>query len=321
MNPKLIQIIEREIDSITYPSEPKELYEPIEYILSLGGKRIRPLVCMMSAEMFGLAAEDKTVLHLAKALEIFHNFSLVHDDIMDEAPLRRGKATVHEKWNRDTAILSGDVMLVQAYQELIQTNSERLKELIDQFNRSAILVCEGQQFDMNFESIEQVSLNQYLNMIQLKTAELLACSLKMGAMLAQAQGADAEALYNFGINLGLAFQIQDDLLDSFADASKFGKQVGGDILANKKTYLMLKALEKADKEQKEALLEAMLLPADKKVEAVLKLYREIGVDKDCQEAIDFHYKKALAKLASIKLADASKKPLKELAAQVMKRDH
>jgi geranylgeranyl diphosphate synthase type II len=321
MNPKLIQIIERELDSIAYPSEPKELYEPIQYILSLGGKRIRPLVCMMSAEMFGLAADDKSVLHLAKALEIFHNFSLVHDDIMDEAPLRRGKATVHEKWNRDTAILSGDVMLVQAYQELIETNSERLKDLIDQFNRSAILVCEGQQFDMNFESIDQVSLNEYLNMIQLKTAELLACSLKMGAMLGNAQSADAEALYNFGINLGLAFQIQDDLLDSFADASKFGKQVGGDILANKKTYLMLKAIEKASQAQKVALRSASELRADQKVEAVLKLYSEIGVDKDCQEAIDLHYKKALAELASVDLPDTAKQPLKELAAQVMKRDH
>ncbi|MAY84165.1 MAG: polyprenyl synthetase [Flavobacteriales bacterium] len=321
MDPKLIEIIEKELNSKSYPSNPKELYEPIRYILSLGGKRIRPLVCMMAAEMFGLPADSKSVLHLAKGLEIFHNFSLVHDDIMDEAPLRRGKATVHEKWNRDIAILSGDVMLVQAYQELIQSESEDLKSLIDQFNRSAILVCEGQQFDMNFETIEDVSLEEYLNMIQLKTAELLACSLKMGAMLANASETDAEALYRFGINLGLSFQIQDDYLDSFADASKFGKQVGGDILANKKTYLLLKAKENASSEQSERLQAAMKLNGEDKVSAVLDLYRELGVDQDCEKAIDKHYQKALEELEAISVDAQLKAPLKNLAAKVMKRDH
>jgi len=321
MNPKLIEIIERELDAKSYPSKPEELYEPIRYILSLGGKRIRPVACMMSAEMFGLSAEDKAVLHLAKALEIFHNFSLVHDDIMDEAPLRRGKATVHEKWNRDTAILSGDVMLVQAYQEIIESKHEDLSSLIAQFNRSAILVCEGQQYDMNFERIDEVSLDQYLHMIQLKTAELLACSLKMGAMVARAEASDADALYNFGINLGLAFQIQDDYLDSFADAAKFGKQVGGDILSNKKTYLVLKAKEKATAEQRQKVQTTMQLSGEEKVSATLHLFRELGVDKDCKHAIEHYYQRALEEIGNLKLEASAKGPLLDLAAKVMNRDH
>lgn len=321
MDQKMIDKIESEIRQIQYPQEPKELYEPIRYILSLGGKRIRPLVSMMAAELFGMPKDNRSVLHLAKSLEIFHNFSLVHDDIMDEAPLRRGMPTVHEKWTRDVAILSGDVMLVRAYQELIETKSDRLVDLLKQFNESAILVCEGQQLDMNFEQEEEVSLDRYLKMIELKTAELLACSLKMGAILAGASEKDAKALYQFGINLGLAFQIQDDYLDSFADSAKFGKQIGGDILANKKTYLMVTCRQQADPDQRDRMDQLLKLKGDEKVEKVLNLYKEVGVDQACQQAIEHYYQKALHDLGQVQGEEQAKEPLASLAAMIMKRDH
>lgn len=321
MDQTLLKILEEELDKSSYPSQPINLYEPIRYIMSLGGKRVRPVVCMMAAELFGLDPASKSVLKVAKSLEIFHNFSLVHDDIMDEAPLRRGKATVHYKWNRDVAILSGDVMLVLAYQELLEAESDRLPQLLAQFNRSAILVCEGQQYDMNFEQSDAVSLSDYLKMIQLKTAELLACSLKLGALVANADENDAEALYDFGINLGLAFQIQDDYLDAFSDSDKFGKQKGGDILANKKTYLLLKAYELAGDEQKQSLKAAMNEVGNKKVEAVLDCFKKIGVDQEAKAAMDDIYQKALTDLDRVNVEDQKKEALKSLAASLMMRDH
>lgn len=316
-----IQLIEKELRDATYPSEPKELYEPIRYFLDLGGKRIRPVVCLMAAELFGMKSSSKEILKVALALEIFHNFTLVHDDIMDEAPLRRGKETVHQKWNRDIAILSGDVMMVHAYQALLASGNPQLEKLIQQFNESAILVCEGQQWDMNFENREEVSLAEYLKMIRLKTAELLASSLKMGALAANSSSEDADLLYDFGINLGIAFQIQDDYLDAFASGEKFGKQIGGDIKSNKKTYLLLYALEKAEAVQKQKLITLTKENPDNKVEQVLEIFKSLSVDQAVKHKMEEYYQKAMESLDKVKVESKKKKDIQELAEKLMQRDH
>ncbi len=316
-----LAIVEEELKKLEYPDSPGELYEPIEYILALGGKRIRPILCLMAAELYGADIRSKQYTSIALAIEIFHNFSLVHDDIMDEAPLRRGKETVHQKWNRDIAILSGDVMLVQAYDAILKAENENFKDLIAQFNRSAIKVCEGQQYDMNFETSKRVNINDYIEMISLKTAELIGCSLKLGAIASNASKRDAELLYSFGLNLGLAFQIQDDYLDAFGESEKVGKQVGGDILANKKTYLMLKTLELANEQQKADIERALnYSPADK-VEAILQIFNEVGVKQHTMEIIDGFFQKAVADLKMVSVEMDKKEGLSQLANYLMKRDH
>ena len=230
--------IEEALKAKNYGSNPKELYEPIAYIMSLGGKRLRPVLVFMACDFFD--GDISQALHPAIAIELFHNFTLVHDDLMDNAPLRRNQPTVHEKWNSSIAILSGDVMMVRAYQELCQAKVNYLPELLKVFSETAVKVCEGQQYDMNYESMQKVSIAQYLKMIELKTAVLLGGALKIGSIVGGAKEEEAQLLFDFGKNIGIAFQLQDDILDVYADAAKFGKQKGGDIIANKKTYLLLK---------------------------------------------------------------------------------
>lgn len=319
MNPFLSaykDLIESELEKIDFSNRPKELYDPISYFLALGGKRIRPILCMMSAELFGSNKVD--VMKAAIGIEVFHNFTLIHDDIMDNAPVRRGQPTVHEKWNRDIAILSGDVMFVKAFDLICEQKTSQLNEVLRIFNRTAIEVCEGQQLDMNFELEQDVSIDEYIEMICLKTSVLLACSLKIGALLAGAEEQEADKIYEFGKNLGIAFQIQDDYLDAYADPDQFGKTVGGDILANKKTYLMLTAKQDADPDQLYRLNELVNSDGDDKVEATKRLFNEIKVPEKTQQAIDQYFDKAMQNLYEIE-AIGSKKAFLELAAYLMNR--
>lgn len=315
---ELASLVAQKIEAEAIKGEPKELYEPISYTLAMGGKRIRPVLVLMAAELFG--KEIDQAWPIAKAIEIFHNFTLVHDDIMDEAPIRRGKSTVHEKWNRDIAILSGDVMFVKAYQELCLAETKQLTKLLSLFNQTAIEVCEGQQMDMNFEQEEELELIDYLQMIKLKTAVLLAASLKLGAIAADAEPLQANLLYDFGLNLGLAFQIQDDYLDAFADPQKFGKKVGGDIVANKKTYLLLAALESNDETLKAALKKAMQIEEETiKIKEVKKLFEALGAEQKAKQAIKHYSDRAMIALSQIDRPEETKKPLQELATYLMQR--
>jgi geranylgeranyl diphosphate synthase type II len=275
---KLEQLIQELPTHIEIGRSPKELYEPITYILNLGGKRIRPLLSLLAYGLY--QSNPEAILKQALAIEVFHNFTLMHDDIMDDAPLRRGEATVHEKWNPNIAILSGDVMLVKAYDLLLDTDPKLLREVLELFNQTASEVCEGQQFDMNFESLQTVSEEDYLEMIRLKTAVLLGLALKMGAVLAGVGKEDGQKLYDFGVNIGVGFQLKDDLLDVFADQAKFGKQVGGDIIANKKTFLLIKALELAKGKEAEELdfwLNQKDFDKGEKVNAVKRIYNTLNI--------------------------------------------
>jgi len=281
-------------------TEPQNLYAPIQYILGLGGKRLRPILTLMTAEIFGGKAED--AMDAALAVEMFHNFSLVHDDIMDDAPLRRGKVTVHEKWDLNTGILSGDAMLILSYQFFESYPAEIYKELTSLFSKTAIEVCEGQQYDVDFETRDDVTIPEYLKMIEYKTSVLVAAAMKMGALVAKAPQKDADAIYEFGRNLGIAFQLQDDYLDAFGDPESFGKQVGGDIRENKKTFLYLKALEKANKQDKESLLHLYSIkPEDStaKVEAVKSIFEEsdaVGETKEAISLMELKRKKMMCEL-------------------------
>ncbi len=298
---------------------PVELYEPEDYILSLGGKRLRPLLALIACDLF--EKDPKHALNSALAVELFHNFSLIHDDILDAAPLRRNKETVHVKWNTNIAILSGDVMLVKASQVLENYDFKEFKKLSVLFNKTAIEVCEGQQYDMNFESEKNISVENYIHMITNKTAVLLGCSLKMGAINANAPEADQINLYEFGKHLGLAFQLLDDVLDAFAiDAEKFGKQIGGDIISNKKTFLLLKAFELANEKQNKELLKLLKTKdTGKKVEGVLALYNTLNIKKICEEEADKHTKIAIDYLDKINVGAAKKKTLKLFAEELLNR--
>lgn len=306
----------------SFQLEPKELYEPIDYILNLGGKQLRPVLVLMAYQLF---KEDcSPALPAAYATEIFHNFTLLHDDIMDEAPLRRGKPTVHHLYNVNTGILSGDVMLIYAYEYLLKIGQpSRLLELIQVFNRAAIAVCEGQQFDMNFETRSDVTLEEYLKMIGLKTAALIACSLQMGAIVADADASDIHHITAFGQHIGMAFQLQDDILDTFGDPEKFGKRVGGDIIQNKKTYLFLKALELADAETKQTLLHhysTETLEEKAKVAAVISIFDKLNIRNLSEEVKNIYQKKAFEHLAQIKVEKGRKKILEQLAFQLLGRE-
>ncbi|MDA9312992.1 polyprenyl synthetase family protein, partial [Vicingaceae bacterium] len=274
---ELSKQVEAEINAFDFSGNPNELYDPISYTMTLGGKRIRPTLCLLAAQLFG--GDLKKAMNLAMAVEVFHNFTLVHDDIMDEAPIRRGKPAVHAKWNRDVAILSGDVMFVQAYQLLAKGNPEKLSQMLAVFNQTAIEVCEGQQFDMNFETLDDVTAENYIEMIRLKTGVLLACSLQLGAFESGASVKDAKLIYEFGEKIGIAFQIQDDFLDCYAKQEDFGKRVGGDIISNKKTFLMLTALEKADKKQSGQIENLMTSSTsdEERVAGVLEVYNELNI--------------------------------------------
>jgi len=300
--------------------KPDGLYEPISYTLEQGGKRIRPLFVLISNQMFGGKPEE--ALPAATAIEIFHNFTLLHDDIIDKAPLRRGFETVYQKWSTNTAILSGDTMFAIAYGELAKSNPALLPELMKIFTKTAIEVCEGQQFDIDFEAQDNVTLNDYLNMIRLKTAVLLAASLKIGAIIAGASSADADNIYAFGINLGLSFQLQDDLLDAFGDQSVFGKQTGGDIASNKKTVLYLKALEKGDTAVTTELRKYYNgngSATEEKVRKVLEIFDRLEVKPETESLISSYFNEAVRLLDSIKVPSEQKKLLRDLAFMMLKR--
>ncbi len=297
--------IEKIFAELNWNIEPKHLYAPIEYILDLGGKRIRPLLCLIASSMYGDWTESKNA---AIGIEIFHNFTLLHDDIMDKAPIRRGKATVHEVWDENTAILSGDAMLIKAYQFIAQTKKEKLPSVLDLFSQTAIEVCEGQEYDMSFETRNDVNEQEYIHMIRLKTAVLLAASLKIGAIIGGANDDEANELYNFAIYLGLAFQLKDDFLDVYGNPETFGKRIGGDILCNKKTYMLINAIKLANAEQKKQLeywLSIDNFDENEKINSVTKLYSEIGIDNLCKEKINEYQTLAMQSLKKIKNADTS----------------
>jgi len=299
---------------------PKELYEPENYILSLGGKRLRPLLALIACELFD--KDPKLALNSALSVELFHNFSLIHDDILDAAPLRRNKETVHTKWNTNIAILSGDVMLVKSKQVLENYDFKEFKKLNSLMNKTAIEVCEGQQSDMNFETEKNVSVEDYIDMITKKTAVLLGCSLKMGAINANAREEDQNNLFEFGKHLGIAFQLLDDLLDAYSeDSSKFGKQIGGDIIANKKTFLLLKTLELADTEQKKELYELLELKDNStKIKGVLRLFNLLNIKEICQKEADKHTMQAIDFLKSVNANNLKKDNLKKFANDLLNRD-
>jgi geranylgeranyl diphosphate synthase type II len=298
---------------------PKELYEPESYILSLGGKRLRPLLALIACDLFG--KDPHLALNSALSVELFHNFSLIHDDILDAAPLRRNQPTVHAKWNTNIAILSGDVMLVKAFQALENYDASSFALLTKLLNKTAIEVCEGQQLDMNFENLPGVSVDEYLDMITKKTAVLLGCSLKMGAIAAGTSVNDQEHLYEFGKHLGISFQLMDDLLDAFAkDSEKFGKQPGGDIIANKKTFLLLKARELGSESQKKEIEKYLdIKDTDKKIKGILAIYNDLGIEALCQQEADKHTQTAIDHLNKIKADPTRKENLKNFAKGLLKR--
>ncbi|KVV13612.1 polyprenyl synthetase family protein [Flavobacterium sp. TAB 87] len=300
--------------------EPQNLYMPIDYILHLGGKRMRPVLTLMAAEIFDISYVE--ALPAAMAVEVFHNFSLVHDDIMDAAPLRRGQVTVHEKWDLNTGILSGDAMLILAYQYFEQYEPVIFRDLAKLFSKTALEVCEGQQLDVDFEVRDDVTIPEYLQMIQYKTAVLVAAALKMGAIVADTTKENADLIYEFGLNLGLAFQLQDDYLDAFGDPETFGKQVGGDIIENKKTYLYLKAMQFSSESQKVQLkgfFGVQLDNSEEKIEAVKEIFNESGASKMTQEAIEEYTLKAFETLKKMTIAEEKKSILVTFGKNLMKR--
>ncbi len=306
-------------DVTHFPAQPKTLYEPADYFLQLGGKRIRPVMCLMGNELFGEINDD--AWEAATAIELFHNFTLIHDDIMDKAPLRRGMQTVHEKYGDSVALLSGDVMLVVAYDYLNKIHSSHLHKIIDLFNTTAKQVCEGQQLDMDFEKKENVSFDEYLSMIELKTSVLLAASLQMGAILGGAGDGNQQHLYAFGKNLGLAFQLQDDYLDAFGDPAKFGKQIGGDIMSNKKTFLLIKTLELATDAQIRDIKELMITDDVNKVNDMISIFKSCGVDEWAKKTKEEFIHSSFQHLEDTAVLSSRKKPLQDLADFLVRREH
>ncbi|OXG09343.1 geranylgeranyl diphosphate synthase type II [Flavobacterium araucananum] len=300
--------------------EPKNLYEPIDYILGLGGKRMRPVLTLMASEVFD--TDYKVALPAAMAVEVFHNFSLVHDDIMDDAPLRRGKETVHEKWDLNTGILSGDAMLILAYQYFEQYDPTVFRDLAKLFSKTALEVCEGQQWDVDFEKRNDVTIPEYLKMIEYKTAVLVAAAMKMGAIVAKTSQKEADFIYDFGLNLGLAFQLQDDYLDAFGDPETFGKQVGGDIIENKKTYLYLKAREFSSAEKASELEKLFSLQLDDntdKIATAKTIFNESGASKATQDAIEMYTFKAFETLEKMDINAQKKDILRTFGENLMGR--
>jgi len=302
-----------------FPDLPARLYDPCRYLLGLGGKRIRPVLCLMGNELFGEINED--AWHAADAIELFHNFTLVHDDIMDKAPLRRGNPTVHEKYGLTTGILSGDVMNIYAYHQLANVEAA-LPKVLQLFNKTAIEVCEGQQMDMDFETRDDVHIDEYIHMITLKTSVLLACSLKMGALIGGSLGDNANKLYAFGKNLGIAFQLQDDYLDAFGHTDKLGKQNGGDIIANKKTWLLIKALEKAQGKRKAELTQWIAAPRfnkKEKIKAVKAIYDTLGIPVLAGKKVDLYFNKGFSDLQGLDVHTHTKGILKNYTEGLIQR--
>ncbi len=308
------------LDNYIKPKDPSTLYEPIQYILKLGGKRLRPILTLMTAEIFDCSPEK--AMDAALSVEVFHNFSLVHDDIMDDAPLRRGQTTVHEKWDVNTGILSGDAMLIMAYQLFENYEPHIFLELAKLFSETALQVCEGQQYDVDFEMRDDVTIQEYLRMIEYKTAVLVGAAMKMGAIVAEASEDCKNAIYDFGKNLGIAFQLQDDYLDAFGDPETFGKQIGGDIIENKKTFLYLKALEfsnAADKKQLEHLYSVNPSDNKDKIEAVTSIFESSGSAAAARQEIEMYTQKAFSVLDTVKISEANKEALRSFGNSLMDR--
>jgi len=320
---ELRRIIRESILSIDLNREPIQLYKPITYTLNLGGKRLRPALCLLSCDMVGGNIHDAILP--AIGIEVFHNFTLLHDDIMDKAPIRRGKPSVYKKWDENTAILSGDTMMALAYEYIMKAPEPLITHVFSVFNQTAIEVCEGQQYDMNFENRDDVNITEYLEMIRLKTAVLVAGSLKIGAIIGKANKNTAEQLYNFGENIGLAFQLKDDLLDVFSDTEKFGKTTGGDIVSNKKTFLYLKAFELANPEQLEQLKAFFVTESnishEEKVGKVKAIYEELNIKQETENKIDYYYQEAKSCLAQVDIKEEKKKELMLFAESLKKRDY
>ena len=316
-------LIEKQLKQLSIGSKmPAGLYEPIEYVMAAGGKRVRPVLTLMSCNLF---CEDvEKAMMPAIALELFHNFTLLHDDLMDNADIRRNRPTVHKRWNENTAILSGDAMLILSCRYMCRAQPDVLPALLGIFNRTALEVCEGQQYDMDFEQRADVSIDEYLHMIRLKTAVLLAACLKTGAICGGADAVNAGHLYQFGISLGLTFQIQDDWLDVYADPDVFGKAIGGDILCRKKTYLLLTAFERADcktRNELNALLNDQKIPDNEKINGVKAIYNHLGVNEAARQAMDEHYQQAISHFRNVTLYDESRKAgLEKFAASLLKRE-
>lgn len=315
---ELSTLFSEKFDIAHFPQEPRTLYEPNDYFLSLGGKRLRPVLCLMANELFGDINSD--AWNVACAIELFHNFTLIHDDIMDKAPLRRGKQTVHTRYNESTAILAGDVMMIRAYEYINDIDTTLIQRIQHLFNHTAVEVCEGQQLDMDFEQKDNVTFEEYLKMITQKTSVLLAASLQMGGILGGGSLGNLDLLYQAGKKIGLAFQVQDDYLDAFGNPEKFGKQAGGDILANKKTFLLIRALETAAGTQKETLEGLLKEQSPDKVANVLKIYRDCGINEWALELKTQFLNEALQHFDDMAVLSKRKIPLKELAQKLVKRE-
>ena len=317
----ILTLVNNYLDNIPYTRKPETLYEPIRYVLSLGGKRIRPVLMLMSYNLYKDDAD--TILPTACGMETYHNYTLLHDDLMDNADMRRGHATVHKKWDANTAILSGDSMLVLSYQRIAQCAPQYLPQILDLFTTTALEIGEGQQYDMEFETRDDVCEAEYIEMIRLKTSVLLACAMKMGAIQAGASPADQDALYRYGESLGLAFQLQDDYLDVYGDPSVFGKNIGGDITSNKKTFMLINALLRAEGQDK-AELEAWIARKDfdrqEKVDAVTHLYTKLGIDRLARERIEYYTREALSCLDAVDTPDERKAELREYTMMMMRRE-
>jgi geranylgeranyl diphosphate synthase type II len=321
-----LDILQYQQDFLTYLEEknwvrePKNLYEPIDYILQLGGKRIRPVLTLMAADIF--SSDYKKAMPAALAIEVFHNFTLIHDDIMDDAPIRRGQKTVHEKWNTNTGILSGDAMLILAYQYFENYQPDVFQKLAKLFSKTALEVCDGQQLDVDFETRTNVTITEYIDMIRLKTSVLVAAALKMGAIVAETDAKNANLIYDFGLNLGLAFQLQDDYLDAFGNPETFGKQIGGDIIENKKTFLYLKALEVANEEDKgklDSFYRKKLKDSSFKITEVTRIFELNNIPYLIKQQIEKYTEKAFETLANMNMNDESKKGLKNFGLWLMNR--
>jgi geranylgeranyl diphosphate synthase type II len=316
--PDLQQLIEKAIPEIEYPSHPENLYAPISYIMNLGGKRLRPALVLISTDLF--SGDVLKAMPAALAIETFHNFTLIHDDIMDNAPLRRGKQTVHEKWGTNNAILSGDVMMVEANKQLAQVDSSVLKDVLNTFNATAQGVCEGQQLDMEFETRVDVSIPEYIDMIRLKTAVLVGGAMKLGAIIANASAESANLIHEFGERLGIAFQLQDDILDVYGDPEKFGKQVGGDIISNKKTFLLLSLQQQLSTSDQQFLNAQLINETDTKVKNVTDLYNQYQIKEMATDEMQRHLNDAFAALEKIDVPAERKRQLIQLANELMNRD-
>lgn len=317
---ELLKKVNKTLDGLAYDRQPVTLYEPIRYVLSLGGKRIRPVLMLLAYQLY--KDDSERIMQQAIGLETYHNFTLLHDDVMDQADLRRGHPTVHKKWNDNQAILSGDTMLLQAFQRMLQCDGRVLGDVMQLFVTTTLEIDEGQQFDVEFETRENVTEDEYIEMIRLKTSVLLACALKMGGLLAGASADDQEALYSLGEKIGLAFQLQDDLLDVYGDTKVFGKNIGGDITSNKKTYMLINAVNRANTTQRAELMrwiEAREFNREEKVEAVTRVYDEIGIRQLCEEKINYYFEQGRQYLEQIQVSDGRKAPLRQYIAQMMNR--